>query len=105
MSKPVERIKALIDSLPEKDICLGYKFLDERNFDSLRELVDSAMYKIRKNQESNNPKEEYLKVDFENLSKLKSEIDTYIIQLELPENDIYDDEYLNSHEIEDEFYW
>ena len=103
MSEPVERMKALMDSLPEKDIHLGYKFLNERDFDSLKELIDSAIYKVKKSLRSDNPKEEYLKVSLEDLSRLKSEVDMYIVQLELPEDDPYDD--FDECEIEEEEFY
>ena len=90
MSKPVDRIRTLISSLPEKDVPLGHKFLDKRDFDSLKELVDSAMYKVKKSQRSENPKEIYAKISLEDLSRLKSEVDMYIIQIEpLSEEDFY----------------
>ena len=90
MSKPVDRIRVLISSLPERDIPLGHKFLDKRDFDSLKELVDSAMYKVKKSQRSENPKEIYAKVSLEDLSRLKSEVDMYIVQIEPPsEEDFY----------------
>lgn len=101
MSEPVNEMKALIGSLPEKDIPLGYKFLDKRNFDQLKELVDSALYKVKKSQRSENPKEEYLKVNLEDLSRLKSEVDIYIAQLDIPSDDDYND---FGYEIEEEFY-
>lgn len=47
-STPVERIRKLISLLPEKDINLGYKFLDSRDFSSLKELVDSAIFKVKR---------------------------------------------------------
>lgn len=103
MSEPVERMRALMSSLPERDIPLGHKFLNERDFDSLKELIDSAIYKVRRSLKSDNPKEEYLKVNLEDLSRLKSEVDMYIIQLEMPENGIYGED-LNDCEIEEEFY-
>ena len=103
MSEPIERIKALMDSLPEKDIPLGHKFLNERDFDSLKELIDSAIYKVRKSLKSDNPKEEYLKVNLEDLSRLKSEVDMYIVQWEIPEDDMYNEDF-DDCEIEEEFY-
>ena len=103
MSKPVERIQALIGSLPERDIPLGHKFLNERDFDSLKELIDSAIYKVRRSLKSDNPREEYLKVNLGDLSRLKSEVDIYILQLELPEDGIYN-EGVDDCEIEEEFY-
>lgn len=105
MSEPVERMKALMDSLPERDIPLGYKFLNERDFDSLKELVDSAIYKVKKSLKNGNPREEYMKVNLEDLNMLKSEIDMYIIQLEIPENGMYDEDLdFDDCEIEEEFY-
>ena len=103
MSEPVERMKALMCSLPERDIPLGHKFLNERDFDSLKELIDSAIYKVRRSLKSDKPKEEYLKVNLEDLSRLKSEVDMYIVQLEIPEDDIYNEGF-DDCEIEEEFY-
>ena len=105
MSEPVKRMKALMCSLPERDIPLGHKFLNERNFDSLKELVDSAIYKVKKSLKSDNPKEEYRKVNLEDLNMLKSEVDMYIIQLEIPEDDMYNEDLdFDDCEIEEEFY-
>ena len=103
MSNPVKRMKALMCSLPERDIPLGHKFLNERNFDSLKELVDSAIYKVKKSLKSDNPKEEYLKVNLEDLNRLKSEVDMYIVQWEIPEDDMYNEDF-DDCEIEEEFY-
>ena len=105
MSEPVERMKALMDSLPERDIPLGHKFLNERDFDSLKELVDSAIYKVKKSLKSDNPKDEYMRVNLEDLNMLKSEVDMYIIQLEIPEDGMYDEDLdFDDCEIEEEFY-
>lgn len=103
MSEPVKRMRALMCSLPERDIPLGHKFLNERSFDSLKELVDSALYKVRRSLKSDNPKEEYLKVNLEDLNRLKSEVDMYIVQWEIPEDDMYDEDF-DDCEIEEEFY-
>ena len=103
MSEPVKRMKALMCSLPERDIPLGHKFLNERSFDSLKELVDSAIYKVKRSLKSDNPKEEYLKVNLEDLSRLKFEVDMYIVQWEIPEDDMYNEDF-DDCEIEEEFY-
>lgn len=103
MSEPVKRMKALMCSLPKRDIPLGHKFLNERSFDSLKELVDSALYKVRRSLKSDNPKEEYLKVNLEDLNRLKSEVDMYIVQWEIPEDDMYNEDF-DDCEIEEEFY-
>ena len=80
-----------MDSLPERDIPLGNRFLSDRDFESLKELVDSAIYKIKKNLRTDNPREEYLKIDLEDLSKLKLEVDLYLSMIELSEDIFRDD--------------
>lgn len=83
-STPVDRIRKLIGLLPEKDIHLGYKSLDNRDFYSLKELVDSAINKIRMDRRKENPRPEYLKIDLDSLNVLKSEVDVYLMQLDFP---------------------
>lgn len=89
MSKPVDRMRVLMTSLPEKDIPLGHKFLDIRDFDSLKELVDSAVYKVKKGLKNEALKDKYANINFECLRRLKSEVDTYIELL----GDSFEDSY------------
>lgn len=102
MSKPVERMKSLMCNLPKKDTSLGYKFLENRDFDQLKELVDSAIYKIKKNLRSDNPKEEYLNINMTELSKLKSEVDTYTVQLNISYNEEENIKDEDNYEIEED---
>lgn len=92
MSSPVERMKKLINYLPEKDIKLGNKFIDNRDFESLQELVDSARYKVRKSLSSDNPKSEYINLDMDKIDKLKVEVDAYCLLLnpDIDNDDDYD---------------
>lgn len=85
--EPVERIKRLTQYLPKGDIALAHTFIDSRDFESLQELVDSAIVKTKRNISSNNPEEEYLSLDVDELTKLKAEVDCYVEQLTLPNND------------------
>lgn len=101
MSTQTKRIKELIKSLPERDIAFGTKFLTERNFESLKELVDSAIYKVKKNLKTDSPKEEYLKVNLDDLTELKSEVDLYLAMME-PNGDIFNS--FDGYEIGEEFY-
>ena len=89
--KPIERMRKLLNSLPKSDQTLGEQFIQSRDFESLKDLVDSAIYKTRKNIRSENPKEEYLEVDLTELSNLKAEVVVYLTQLEGPTNE-WDDE-------------
>lgn len=89
--KPIERMRKLLNSLPKSDITLGEQFIQSRDFESLKDLVDSAIYKVRKNIKSENPKQEYLDVDLTELSNLKAEVDVYLTQLEVPSNEWEED--------------
>ena len=84
-------MRKLLNSLPKSDITLG------EHFESLKDLVDSAIFKTRKNIKSENPKQEYLDVDLTELSNLKAEVDVYLTQLEVPSNEWEED-------IEEEYY-
>ena len=46
--EPVERMMSLTKCLPKSDIVLAQRFIDSRDFESLQELVDSAIIKARK---------------------------------------------------------
>ena len=94
----LSNIKKLIANLPNKDVSLGYKFLDERNFESLQSLVDSALIKVRRSQASDTPREEYKDVDVEKLNILKAEVDAYCIPLgigELEDNFVENTDFIN----------
>ena len=66
--------------------------MNNRDFESLQLLVDSALVRVKKGLSKENPKEEYLRVDPEEIRKLKSEVDVYCEALELTEQeDEYDD--------------
>lgn len=103
MSRQLSRITALISSLPEKDTSLGFNFLRERDFDSLKALVDSALYKVKKSRNDENPREEYVKVNLTELRKLKTEVDVYVAQLE-PFEDYYDENFVEFGTNEEEYY-
>ena len=100
--EPIDRIKALVPSLPEGDARLAHKFLNSRDFESLQLLVDSSLVRVKKGLNKENPKEEYLKADLEEMRRLKSEIDTYCEALELPEQEEYED--FNSGEFNEDYY-
>ena len=102
MSEPIDRIKALIPSLPKGDARLAHKFLDSRDFESLQLLVDSSLVRVKRGLSKENPKEEYLKADLEEMRRLKSEIDTYCEALELPEQEEYED--FSSEEYNQDYY-
>lgn len=91
--RAVEIMRELLDNLPKSDQPLGEQFIQSRDFESLKDLVDSAIYKVRKHKARKDeeggmpPKQEYLDVDLTELSNLKAEVDVYLTQLEILTNE------------------
>lgn len=101
--EPIDRIKALISSLPGGDVKLAHRYLNSRDFESLQLLVDSSIVRVKKGLSKESPKEEYLKADLGEMRKLKSEVDAYCEALELPEQeDEYED--FSSEEYNQDYY-
>jgi hypothetical protein len=100
--EPIDRIKALIPSLPGGDVKLAHRCLNSRDFESLQLLVDSSLVRVKKGLSKESPKEEYLKADLGEMRKLKSEVDTYCEALELPEQEEYED--FSSEEYNQDYY-
>lgn len=73
--------------LPQKDAQLAKKFLNERNFQGILELVESDLYKARKKSSVEEESSEYEA----KLMKLMVELQTYMSYLDVPDNsDEYD---------------
>ena len=58
---------------------------EEDDFDSLKELVDSVIYKVKKsrNKHDINNIEKYINIDLDELNSLKAEVDNYVAQLHI----------------------
>lgn len=99
MSNPkndLEFIKNNIKQLPIKDAVLASEFINNREFHKLQELVDSALYKITKNLNSNNPKTEYKILDIDAIEELSVKVDNYITA-------VYGESFkLNAEDLEDD---
>lgn len=78
-----QNIDKLINSLPEKDRVLGRKFFEKGEYQDLKDLVDSSIYRINKNLKSTKVKVEYVDIDLDDLHTLRSEIDLYIVRMDL----------------------
>lgn len=79
----LEVIKQLILHLPDKDIKVANKLIEQKDFLSLRELVDSAEAKVRRNLVRVNPKEEYLHIDIQKLRELQYRVQEYTKQFDV----------------------
>lgn len=77
MSTPVERIESLLIYVPAKDIPFATKFLQERNFEALRDLVKSDIQILKRK------KDDSLEEQLDYLRELKSEVDSYLLMIGL----------------------
>lgn len=72
----IQKLRKLILSLPEKDIPVGNKLLEKRDWEELHRLVSSARIKIEK--AGIKDKNKYSGVDLASLYTLQSEISEYL---------------------------
>lgn len=79
--QPVERMKGLVDSLPNKDRGLANTLIGKRKFEDLWDLVTSAIYKVRRNGGK------YPEANLADMNVLKSEVSSYMDQLGLNDGD------------------
>lgn len=90
MKPSIQKIRALIPSLPEKDAKIADKLLSERKFDDLLEIVNSDIYLVREEQSKETPKEKYANIDLESLLNLRFELTDYMSYLILPDDNLDD---------------
>lgn len=104
----IDEIKNLISILPEQDVQLALHFVDTRQFEHLKELVDSDVMKLQKQaMECEVNSNEYFVAlsQLDNCLSLQQQVNKYLDQLgilddidnddiyNLPEDDYNEDEY------------
>ena len=93
MSKktPIQIMEELLYNLPEKDIKFAEKFIKERNFEALQELVISDIQKIEKkcNPTSLEPEDLKMEEALDALCKLRNEVESYLSLLGYSSEEIY----------------
>lgn len=72
-------IRKLVPELPEKDIPIASKYLEKRDFESLQDLVDSAIVRIKKDKRKESPRYAHIKLD--SLERLSVLISDYMSKL------------------------
>lgn len=76
----LQRIRTNINYLPEKDISVAHKYLSQRDFDSLQDLVDSAIKRVEKSRThkaSSELQEKYKDIDIFKLQEMSLDIIEY----------------------------
>lgn len=81
MKNPVQKISELISYVPARDIPYANKFLESRDFESLRDIVKSDITILKRK------RDESCAEQLEMLIQLKAEIDSYLLLLGLDEGD------------------
>lgn len=70
MSNPLQEIKALIPALPKGDIPFAEKFINNRDYESLKELTWSALKRLEKAYARETLPEKYKGVDVDKVRDL-----------------------------------
>lgn len=76
----IQQIRANINNLPEKDISIAHKYLAQRDFESLQDLVDSAIRKVersRTHKASPELQEKYKDIDIFKLQEMSLAVTEY----------------------------
>ena len=60
---------------------MANKFIRERNFEFLQDLVNSAVYKVKRAKAIGDVSSPLMSVDIDNLLSLKSTVDIYCMRL------------------------
>lgn len=94
---PVKRMKVLLLSLPKSDIVIAQKYLNNRDFESLQLLVNSAIVRVKKGLSKEVVKEEYLNADLKKMNNLKLEVDAYCDALDITRQEDFDSLYNDSY--------
>ena len=94
MSSPLEKIKSLVPCLPKGDIKFAEKFLQERDYESLKELTWSALERLNKAYKLPELPKKYIGIDIDKVRDLAVEVWDYYYFLypeELEDEGQYDD--------------
>jgi hypothetical protein len=83
-------MEKMLPLLPSKDYELCKKFLKNRDFNSLLEIVNSNIYLIRENQQKEEPNEKYINLDLDGIIELSGLITEYKGMIE--PDDVFDEE-------------
>lgn len=99
----INEILTGIQNLPSKDVNIAIAYLNDRDFNSLYELVDSALFKVKKYKAEHPEGNKYDNIDTEGLSDLKSTLIDYIRLIEGIEEEVSQEQWVE-YDIAEEDY-
>lgn len=77
----IQKLRQLVPKLPNKEIPACYKYLDERDFTSMEQIVNTVIHRIEKDREKQEQK--YADIDLDSLYILQAELATITIHEDL----------------------
>ena len=77
----IQKLRQLVTKLPEKEIPACYKCLDEKDFTSMEQIVNTVICRIEKDREKQEQK--YANIDLDSLYILQAELATITIHEDL----------------------
>jgi len=80
--KVTEQMLTLVDALPEPDRVIATNLIEKRDFETLLELVVSAIIKTERNLSTDSPKDIYINANVANMQTLLSITDSYLVASE-----------------------
>lgn len=81
----LDNIKSSVNSLPSRDVFLAHSFIEQRNFESLLELVNSDIILIEANANNSKSNPMYDACVLADIITLKDLVSTYLDGLTIPE--------------------
>lgn len=99
MNKTIRKLNSLVKSFPKEDIPHIEKHINKRSFKDLWDIVQSSIYKVKKN------REKYMQTNLDDMYTFQSELNCYLESSGLDDDIdvIVPDEFLEVYE-DDEYY-
>ena len=104
----VSEIKKRVNFLYKKDVDLALKFINNRRFYDLKDLVDSSIIIHQKDSLKSSPRTETLAINRMDMMELKDYVDAYLMSIDPSYfddlDDLYEDTDLYNEEEEDDLW-
>ena len=96
MPSPLPQIKKLISALPAKDVTIAAKFIEEKDWESLKDLTWSSLQRLEEAFKKASIPSKYANVDIDKVRELALLCIEYYYDMypeELESDDDYDEEF------------
>lgn len=87
MEPLLNKIKRLSKNIPKDDIKYADRFINNREFDKLLEIIESDIYLVQKNETLETANNRFLDIDLDKLMELKLAVEEYLSFLNISEDE------------------